>query len=166
MVPPDASMGSLWLWVFGLCAGSLGLAGLYQGRVTRTSSEHLVRQLEREKLRADKVAHFVIPIGLALATENEFDKLLEKILIEAKTLAHADGGTLYLLTPERTLRFVMVQNDSLKFAMGGTSGAPVTLAPLSLYDEATGTPNERNIATSCALGAKVIAISDVYSAKG
>jgi len=151
-----------WAWV--VAASLFGLFGIYIGQKTRAQSLLVLRQLEREKRRADKLANIVIPIGLELAVETDLNKLLEKILIEARALAHADGGTLYLLTPEKTLRFVMVLNDSLKIAMGGTSGCEVTLPPLNLYDPATGLPNQGNIAASCALGAKTISVSDAYAA--
>lgn len=153
-------------WVCVVVAGLLGLTGIYVGQKTRTHSLLVLRQLEREKRRADKLANIVIPIGLELAVETDLNKLLEKILIEARALARADGGTLYLLTPEKTLRFVMVLNDSLKIAMGGTSGCEVSLPPLHLYDPATGQPNQGNIAASCALGAKTISVSDTYAAHG
>jgi len=60
----------------------------------------------------------------------------------------------------------MVFNDSLKIAMGGTSGHPVTLPPLPLYDPATGEPNRKNIATACALAAKSLSVADAYLAPG
>jgi GAF domain-containing protein len=153
-------------WVCVIVASLLGLTGIYIGQKTRAQSLLVLRQLEREKRRADKLANIVIPIGLELAVETDLNKLLEKILIEARALARADGGTLYLLTPEKTLRFVMVLNDSLKIAMGGTSGREVSLPPLPLYDPATGRPNLGNIAASCALGAKTISISDAYGSHG
>jgi hypothetical protein len=161
-----AFAGSTGLWTGAYCLGAsvLGALGLYVGQKTRQRSLQLLRQVEREKKRADKLANFVIPIGLALAAENDLNTLLERILLEAKALSVADGGTLYLVTPEKTLRFVMVLNDSLKIAMGGTSGHEVTLAPLDLYDAATGAPNLKNIATSCTLSARSISVSDVYAA--
>jgi hypothetical protein len=153
-------------WAYGICASLLGVIGIYVGQRTRTRTMQLLRQVEREKDRADKLANFVIPVGLSLAAETDLDQLLEKILLEAKTLSLADGGTLYLVTPEKTLRFVMIVNDSLKIAMGGTSGKEVSLPPLHLYDATTGEPNQRNIATSCALGAKSMSVDDAYAEKG
>ena len=153
-------------WAYGICASLLGAFGIYSGSTTRAKSLHLMRQLEREKRRSDELANFVIPIGLSLAAETDLNTLLEKILIEGKSLSNADGGTLYLVTPEKTLRFGMVINDSLKIAMGGTSGRPVSLPPLNLHDPTTGEPNLKNIATSCALGAKSLSVADAYAAQG
>jgi len=163
---PFSLLLSSLTWVYSICVTILGAFGIHLGQKTRSRSLQLLRQVEREKERADKLANFVIPIGLALAVENDLNTLLEKILMEAKVLSLADGGTLYLVTPEKTLRFVMVLNDSLKIAMGGTSGQEVSLPPLNLYDAVTGSPNLKNIATSCALDAKSILITDVYSADG
>ena len=167
MIHPFFSLlGWNFFWLYSLGTSLLGFFGIHIGQRTRRHSHQLLQQVRREKERADKIANFVIPVGLALAVQDDLNKLLEKILLEAKALSLADGGTLYLVTPERTLRFVMVLNDSLKIAMGGTSGTAVSLPPLNLYDPATGLPNQANIATSCALGAKSITVADVYSAEG
>jgi len=144
----------------------MALSSIYRASKNRAKSLRLMRRLEREKQRSDQLARFVIPVGLALSTETDFDTLLEKILLEGKSLAHADGGTLYLVTPEKTLRFGMLINDTLKIAMGGTSGRPVSLPPLNLHDPATGTPNLGNIATSCALGARSLSVADAYAEQG
>jgi len=157
---------AIFYWAYIVCASCLGAFGIYLWLKNRSKSLHLLRQLEREKRRSDQLANFVVPIGLSLAVETDLNRLLEKILLEGKSLSNADGGTLYLLTPEKTLRFGIVINDSLKIAMGGTSGEPVTLPPLHLYDPTTGEPNLKNIATSCALGAKPLAVADAYTEQG
>jgi hypothetical protein len=159
-------MFDIFYWAYGICASVVGAFGIYLGAKTRSESLRLLHQLEREKRRSDELANFVVPIGLSLAAQTDLNSLLEKILLEGKSLSNADGGTLYLVTPEKTLRFGMVVNDSLKIAMGGTSGQAVSLAPLNLYDPVTGEPNLKNIATSCALGAKSLSVADVYAAQG
>ena len=63
-------------------------------------------------------------IGAALSAEKNLEVLLEKILLAAKDITRADGGTLYLRTEENTLKFVIVRTGSLKIAMGGTTGKP------------------------------------------
>jgi GAF domain-containing protein len=153
-------------WAYGVFATVLGVVGIFMGSKSRSNSLRLASQVDREKKRTDQLANFVIPIGLSFAAETDFSTLLEKILIEGKALSKADGGTLYLMTPEKTLRFVMVINDSLKIAMGGTSGQPVSLAPLNLYDLATGEPNLKNISTACALGGNSLSVVDAYDAPG
>lgn len=44
-------------------------------------------------------------IGLALSKEKDMDKLLEMILLEAKRISNADGGTLYMMTDNQRLKF-------------------------------------------------------------
>ena len=61
-------------------------------------------------------------IGVALSKETDINRLLETILIVAKNITNADGGTLYRVTPERTLKFEIMRTDSLGLAMGGYNG--------------------------------------------
>ena len=64
-------------------------------------------------------------IGIALSKERDTLKLLDIILIAAKRLLNADGGTLYRLVEEQgrqQLRFDVVYNDSLQIHMGGATG--------------------------------------------
>ena len=49
-------------------------------------------------------------IGLSLSKEKDMNILLENILLEAKRIANADGGTLYMKTEDDSLRFVCVVN--------------------------------------------------------
>ena len=44
-------------------------------------------------------------IGASLSAERDINRLLESILAAAKTITRADGGTLYRVTEEKTLRF-------------------------------------------------------------
>jgi GAF domain-containing protein len=39
-------------------------------------------------------------IGAALSSERDIERLLEKILLAAKTITHADGGTLYRMSDD------------------------------------------------------------------
>ena len=56
-------------------------------------------------------------IGAALSSERNIDRLLEHILLAAKTITHADGGTLYRVADnQKFLRFEIVRTDSLNIA--------------------------------------------------
>src|ERR1043166_8956031 len=63
-------------------------------------------------------------IGASLSAERDIHRLLETILTAAKTIPRADGGTLYRLTDDKTLRFEIVRTSSLKYYLGGTTGNP------------------------------------------
>ena len=103
-------------------------------------------------------------IGIALSQERDINKLLETILIAAKNLTHADGGTLYRLIGGK-LQFEIVRTDSLSIAMGGTSGNPVPFYPIPLADK-DGNPNYTMIAAYAALTHKTVNIADAYTEEG
>ncbi len=105
-------------------------------------------------------------IGAALSHERDINRLLENILIAAKTITHADGGTLYRVTEdERSLRFEIVRTDSLKIAMGGTSGNPIPFPLLPLRNE-NGEENNSMVAAYAAIHQKTVNIADAYEAEG
>ncbi len=125
-----------------------------------------LRQIKQAKKRADDLLHVVIPIGVALTAERDFNRLLERILLESMALCNADGGTLYLRTQDGRLKFEIIRNTSLAIAMGGTSGNPIPFAPLRLYNETTSEPNHHYIVTHAALTGASINIPDAYHAEG
>lgn len=105
----------------------------------------------------------LIEIGDSLTNEKDLNILMEKILLGAKNLSNADGGTLYLLTDEKELSFTVVQTDSLNIKMGGTQGE-ITWPNLNLYNE-NGEANTKMVAALCALKNELFNIEDVYHAK-
>jgi HD-GYP domain-containing protein (c-di-GMP phosphodiesterase class II) len=103
-------------------------------------------------------------IGASLSAERDINRLLEAILTAAKTITRADGGTLYRLTEEKSLRFEIVRTSSLKYYLGGTTGNPVPFYPIQLYKD--GKPNQSMVAAQAALTGKTINIADAYTAQG
>src|SRR5215813_1667848 len=103
-------------------------------------------------------------IGASLSAERDIHRLLETILTAAKTITRADGGTLYRLTEDKTLRFEIVRTSSLKYYLGGTTGNPVPFYPIQLYKD--GRPNHGMVAAYSALTGKTVNIADAYSAEG
>jgi HD-GYP domain-containing protein (c-di-GMP phosphodiesterase class II) len=107
----------------------------------------------------------LVKIGLGLSSEKNIDRLLERIVREARNFTNADGGTLYIRENERELLdFAIVQNDSLGVFMGG-SGEVISWpsVPLRLEDNQE---NHRNVSAHCALTGEPVNISDVYDAEG
>ena len=116
------------------------------------SVEDLLRRLEQ--LNA---------IGAALSKERDIERLLENILIAAKTITHADGGTLYRVTNDRqALRFEILRTDSLRIAMGGSSGNPINFPNLPLFD-GQGKPNDSLVAAYTAIHNLTVNIADAYN---
>lgn len=107
-------------------------------------------------------------IGASLSSERNLNALLEKILLAAKQITRADGGTLYLLTEDkRHLRFEIVRTDSLRIAFGGSSGQPTSgiFSDLPLYRE-NGQANDSLVAAYAAITGKTVNIADAYAADG
>ncbi len=123
-------------------------------------------QLQREKDHSERLVTLVIPIGISLMQERDFNRLLEKILVGAKGISAADGGTFYLLKGRRELEFVMLRNDSLQIEMGGPSGKPIPFPALQLYDTETGEPNHSQVACHVALTGRSVNITDAYNVEG
>src|SRR5947209_8324171 len=103
-------------------------------------------------------------IGASLSAERDINRLLEAILTAAKTITRADGGTIYRVTEEKTLRFEIVRTSSLKYYLGGTTGNPVPFYPIQLYKD--GKPNTSMVAAHAALTGKTINIADAYTIEG
>ena len=104
-------------------------------------------------------------IGASLSAERDIHRLLESILTAAKTITRADGGTLYRLTDDGTLRFEIVRTSSLKYYLGGTTGEPVPFYPIHLKDK-DGKPNHSMVAAYAALTGQTVNIADAYTADG
>ena len=119
------------------------------------SSSDLFRRLEQ--LNA---------IGAALSKERDINRLLESILIAAKTITHADGGTLYRMTDDgRALRFEILRTDSLHIAMGGTTGNAINFPNLPLIND-KGESNDSMVAAYAAIHDKTVNIADAYTEAG
>ena len=104
----------------------------------------------------------LIDIGIALSAEHHHLKLIEMILVEAKRICNADGGTLYLMSDdERHLSFEIMLNDTLDIAMGGTTGQSIPFPPLPLFKDDGDEPNYANVATSVALRKEIVNILSV-----
>ncbi len=102
-------------------------------------------------------------IGIALSAETDTPKLLELIMMGAKSLTHADGGSLYFLK-EGMLSFEIISNDSLGIQMGGTSGNEITFPAIPLVVD--GEENHANVVTHCVLSGDTINIADAYNEDG
>ncbi len=115
----------------------------------------------------------LIEIGLSLSGETEIDRLLERILLTAKQMTHADGGTLYTLSEDRQrLQFRILRTDSLGLAFGGTRAwasstdwaapLPTQFTDLPLFLE-NGQPNHHMVAAHVALSGETANIPDAYT---
>ncbi len=115
----------------------------------------------------DQIKHMkrLAQIGIALSGEKDIKKLLESIVDEARELANADAGTLYIMDQNTSsLSFEILQNASMKTRMGGTSGVEITFPEVPLFKD--GAPNLSNVSSYVALQDETVNIPDVYEAEG
>jgi len=104
-----------------------------------------------EKQKLDEL----INIGIAIASEKKLDKLLEKIVEEARRFTTADAGSLYLKEDGDVIRFVVSQNDTLRkrYGIGREKGSFLTFTmPIS----------KENIAGYVASSGAILNLEDVY----
>ncbi len=104
-------------------------------------------------------------VGVALSAEKNRDRLMELILLEAKELCNADGGTLYI-REDHDLKFEIMRSDTLGIALGGTTGELITLPPLPLLHPKSGAQNLHNVATAAANLKRSFNIIDAYDEEG
>jgi HD-GYP domain-containing protein (c-di-GMP phosphodiesterase class II) len=104
-------------------------------------------------------------VGVALSQETDINRLLEAILLAAKKITNADGGTLYRVMDERTLKFEILRNDTLNVAMGGTTGIDITFPPINLFDP-EGKPVNTMVAAYAFHHDTSVNIADAYIEEG
>ena len=104
-------------------------------------------------------------MGIALSSEKDFSTLLEQILIGAKQITNADGGTIYLLNADKYLEMVIVQTDSLGIHLGGNTDKPINFKPVSLYND-DGLANLSMVVTRSVIEGRPINIIDAYNTEG
>ena len=109
----------------------------------------------------------LIRIGTALSGERNIDVLLEMIVDESRRFTQADGGTLYTVSDDgKRLDYKIVQNDTLKVRVGGTSSVEIdesVFEPIPLA--AKGQANLSNVSAYAANTGKTANIPDVYEAE-
>ena len=121
-------------------------------------------QVRKEKKRADDLLEVVIPIGVDLTTEKDFNRLLEKMLLEAKVFCHADTGILYMSTEGKSMEFVTARSDSRNVALGGTTGNKINYSSLPLTLP-TGEANQSNVVTHVAINGVTLNFRDADQVK-
>ena len=133
------------------------------GELARLLDSLAQRVISRD--RQLRLLRRVIPVGVSLSAEKDFNRILETVVVEAQALTNADGGTLYWLEEEKYLKFVIVRNTSLGIIMGGTSKNKISFKPVDLYNK-DGSENYNNVASYSALKRERVNIADAYEVKG
>lgn len=108
----------------------------------------------------DGILRTFLDVSIALSVERNTDSLLESILMAARTVAHADSGTIYSVNDERELVFDTLFNDSLNLHIGGSSQVPPTFAPIPMY--VNGDINREAVVAHAGATGEVVNIADIY----
>jgi HD-GYP domain-containing protein (c-di-GMP phosphodiesterase class II) len=118
-----------------------------------------VRSLLRFKAAHDRMAVELerqTEIGIALSAELNLQRLLERIVAEARAINYADAATLYTVDRDaEVLRFQVLQNEHAGMLQheSGIDLPPVPLVP-------------SNVSAYVALTGEIVNIPDVYAAGG
>ncbi|QWD89972.1 HD domain-containing phosphohydrolase [Polynucleobacter sp. MWH-Braz-FAM2G] len=108
-----------------------------------------------------KLMSHLLQIGASLSSEKDIDQLLENILQSAMDITHADGGSVYSVTEEKTLKFEILHTKSKGAHLGGKSAIPANLPPLALFKE-DGSPELSRVVCSAVHKDRTINIADAY----
>lgn len=103
----------------------------------------------------------LVEMCIALSAESNPERLLERILICAKTLAFADGGSIYFID-EKSATIKIMHNDTLNIRLGGTALQSPQIPPIPLYT-VEGTPNFRHVVSYAVHHGSTVNVRDSYS---
>ena len=116
-----------------------------QGALRHAATIVAMRRATRRESRSADDLHELTKIGVALSTERNLYTLLELILTQARRLANADAGSLFLVEKSEdgqpgTMRFTLAQNFTLPDLPFKESVIPINHSSLAGYVAATGEP--------------------------
>ena len=127
----------------------------------------ILLEIEEKDQKNNKMNYLIksnkklIDIGYQISHQKDYSQLLEEILIGAKELSGADGGTLYIFNAEeKALEFKIFINTSLNVHYCDMDDK-VLWKPLKLYNDDNST-NKKNVAVVCAMQDYLININDIY----
>jgi HD-GYP domain-containing protein (c-di-GMP phosphodiesterase class II) len=102
----------------------------------------------------------LLDISVQLSSEANSDILMEKILLAAIDVSHANAGSIYLVNDENELEFRTIINKTLDIHFGGSSAEKITFPTIPL--QLNGENNESAIVAHTANTGEIINVTDVY----
>lgn len=131
---------------------SLRASNLLTIRTIHKANIAIQGDLAREVVSRTARLNLLIENGLLMSMTRDRATLIRHTLFEGQRLLNCDAASLYLVTPEKTLRFVMRTRDD-----------ELVANEIALYDPDSGLPNEKYASTWCALNKQSVLIDDVYT---
>ena len=123
------------------------------------------QEKEAKERLADDLMSVVFPLGAALSSESNANRLAERLIQESLSFCNADGGVLYLRIEDDRLEPNVLHNNTLGLKLGGTTGKEIPLPVLPLHDAETSKPNHSSSVTHAVLEDEIVNIPDIYSAE-
>ena len=135
---------------------------LLETRINVLLDKRILRRRERIHIeRVEKLAydlrHSILPLGIALTTEKNYERLLERIVNAAKTICNAERGLLYLRTNTDQLKAEIVIRQTQEVHIE----QPYPLQLIPLHDPVTKEPNTRYVIQRVANEGRSINIHDL-----
>lgn len=119
---------------------------------------------EIEKI-ADDLRLVILPIGAALSAETEYDRLVARIVEEARNICNADAGVLCLTHEDGTLRYAYVHIHSVDYTYQDSPEHPPHFAPVWLSDPITEEPNYHSLPVYVALTGEAVNLADMHQGR-
>ncbi len=130
-------------------------------KARRSADQARLRKIEHV---AEQMEHIALRLGIELAAETDFDKLVQKIVETAISICNTAGGAFYIRTNEDGSQGVS-DDDAVRLAAYMLTTGPVQTSnatpSLALFDRHTGQPNVGLPMTCAATSAQVVNIPDV-----
>ncbi len=121
-----------------------------------------VQAFEEMLALANDLQQEILPLGVALSAEKDFNHLLTRIVEKAQAICHAEGGLLYLRTAGEELQLALAHHRSLHITWRPNSQAALSWLPVPLYRPEDGQPNEQNALAAVALSGESLNVADIY----
>lgn len=98
----------------------------------------------------------LLDIYTSFGIEQDYDKLLEKILTEAVDFTHCDAGTLYIREKDQLhFKIVMTKSQNIFKILDSEKGGHKSYPPVAM--------DRQNACAYCAINKRIVNIEDVYS---
>ena len=118
-----------------------GAAGTLRMAFRLSAARVGAARVEAELARTRGELRELAAVGMALMTERDPDRLLEKIVTKARQITDSDAGSLYLVEPgddgRQRLRFELAQNETLPDAPFSSFTLPIDPTSLAGYAAVT-----------------------------
>lgn len=115
----------------------------------RATQADEIRRLQDREVKL----HRIIELGIEVSQIRDLDVLLEKVLSEARALANADAGSIYIKEGDR-LKFSYTQNETLRRRLGPDKKLPYTTFSIPI--------SNKSIAGYAAQENRILNIPDAY----